>query len=63
GVEPFVQEGDAFDPRRQRAVATVPTDDLSLARTIAMRHRKGFQALPSEKVIRPEIVSVYAKKK
>jgi molecular chaperone GrpE len=63
GVEPFVQEGDAFDPRRQRAVATVPTDDLSLARKIAMRHRKGFQALPSEKVIRPEIVSVYAQKK
>jgi molecular chaperone GrpE len=62
GVEPFVQEGDAFDPRRQRAVATVPTDDPSLAKKIATRHRKGFQALSSEKVIRPEIVSVYALK-
>ena len=63
GVEPFVQEGDAFDPRRQRAVATVPTDHLSLAKKIATRHRKGFQALSSEKVIRPEIVSVYALKR
>ncbi len=63
GVEPFVQEGDAFDPRRQRAVATVPTDDPSLAKKIAARHRQGFQALSSEKVIRPEIVSVYALKR
>jgi molecular chaperone GrpE len=61
GVEPFVQEGDAFDPRRQRAVATVPTDDPLLNKTIAVRHRKGFQA--GEKIIRPEIVSVHALRK
>src|SRR3954451_15597348 len=27
GVEPYIQDGETFDPRRQRAVATVPTDD------------------------------------
>jgi molecular chaperone GrpE len=57
GVEPFVLEGDAFDPRRQRGVSTVPTDDPARNRTIAARLRKGFQA--GEKLIRPEIVSVW----
>ena len=58
GVEPFVVEGNDFDPRRQRAVSTVPTDDAATAKTVAARLRKGFQA--GEKVIRPEIVTVYA---
>jgi molecular chaperone GrpE len=57
GVEPFSVEGNAFDPRRQRAVATAATEDLDLNKTIAARLRRGFQA--GEKVIRPEIVSVY----
>ena len=57
GVEPFAAEGTAFDPRRQRAVATVPTDDPDRNKTIAARLRKGFQS--GEKLIRPEIVSVY----
>jgi molecular chaperone GrpE len=61
GVEPFGEEGDAFDPRRQRAVATVPTEDPTQNKTIAGRVRKGFQA--SDKVIRPELVAVYAVKK
>jgi molecular chaperone GrpE len=61
GVEPFVQDGDAFDPRRQRAVATVPTEDPALNKTIAVRHRKGF--LTGDKVIRPEIVSVHSLRK
>jgi len=61
GVEPFEVEGDAFDPRRQRAVATVPTDDPALNKTVAARLRKGFRA--GDRVIRPEIVSVYALKK
>jgi len=57
GVEPFRAEGDVFDPRRQRAVTTVPTSDSALAKTIAARIRPGFQA--GEKVVRPEVVSVY----
>ena len=57
GVEPFRQDSDAFDARRQRAVSTVPTDDPELAKMVAERHRKGFAA--GDKVIRPEIVSVY----
>src|SRR5262249_54828965 len=57
GVEPFTVEGNAFDPRRQRAVATAASEDLDLNKTIATRLRRGFQA--GEKVIRPEIVSVY----
>ncbi len=61
GVEPFVNDGDSFDPRRQRAVATLPTEDPAANKTIAARHRKGFRA--GEKVIRPEVVSVYALRK
>lgn len=61
GVEPFVEEGDAFDPRRQRAVTTVPTDDPEQVRRVAVRLRPGFQS--GDKVIRPEIVSVYAIRK
>jgi molecular chaperone GrpE len=61
GVEPFQVEGTAFDPRQQRAVATVETDDPSLGKTLAARLRKGFRA--GEKVIRPEVVSVHALKK
>jgi molecular chaperone GrpE len=57
GVEPFTNEGDPFDPRRQRAVATAPTDEPVRNKTIAARLRKGFQA--GDKLIRPEIVSVY----
>jgi molecular chaperone GrpE len=61
GVEPFEAEGESFDPRRQRAVATVPTDEPGRARTVAQRHRKGFRA--GEKIIRPEIVSVFAERR
>ncbi len=57
GVEPFAVEGETFDPRRQRAVSTVATDDPGRNKTIAVRLRKGFQS--GDKPIRPEIVSVY----
>jgi molecular chaperone GrpE len=42
-------------------VAAVPTDEPGRARTVAQRHRKGFRA--GEKIIRPEIVSVYAERR
>jgi molecular chaperone GrpE len=58
GVEPFEVEGDAFDARRQRAVATLPTADPSRNKAVAVRHRKGFRA--GDRVIRPEVVSVFA---
>jgi molecular chaperone GrpE len=61
GVEPYANEGEVFDPRRQRAVATLPTEDPAANKTIAARHRKGFRT--GEKIIRPEVVSVYALKK
>jgi molecular chaperone GrpE len=63
GVVPYTQDGATFDPRRQRAVATVATDDPALARTIAARLRKGFRTLAGDRVIRSEIVSVYALKR
>lgn len=61
GVEPFHTTGEDFDPRRQRAVTTVPTEDPARNKTIAARLRPGFQA--GEKVIRAEIVSVHTLKK
>jgi molecular chaperone GrpE len=61
GVEPFRNAGDDFDPRRQRAVATVATEDPLLNKTIAARLRPGFQS--GDKIIRAEIVSVYTLKK
>lgn len=61
GVEPFRHDDEAFDPKRQRAVQTVATDDPALNKTVAARHRQGF--LANDRVIRPEIVSVYALKK
>jgi molecular chaperone GrpE len=58
GVEPFGISDDIFDPRRQRAVSTVPTDIPELNKHVATRHRRGFTA--GEKIIRPEVVSVYS---
>ena len=57
GVEPFTLEGTEFDPRKQRAVATQPTDDQALNKRVAARLRKGFCS--GEKLIRPEIVTVF----
>ena len=61
GVEPFRADTNEFDPRRQRAVGTVPTEDPEQNKTIAARVRPGYQA--GEKLIRPEIVSVFTLRK
>ncbi|WP_165225731.1 nucleotide exchange factor GrpE [Aquisphaera insulae] len=61
GVEPFHNEAEEFDPRRQRALSAIPTEQPELNRTIAVRHRPGFQA--GDKVIRPELVSVHTLRK
>jgi molecular chaperone GrpE len=57
GVEPFSLETDEFDPRRQRAISTSPTEDPTQSKRVAARIRKGFAA--GEKLIRPELVSVF----
>ena len=61
GVEPFEVEGDGFEPRQQRAVLTIPNDDPNRNKTVAERLRKGFRS--GDRVIRPEIVSVFGIKK
>jgi molecular chaperone GrpE len=61
GVEPFTADGDEFDPRRQRSVTTVPTEEPERNKTIANRLRPGFQS--GDRIIRPEIVAVYILKK
>lgn len=58
GVEPFTTMDDGFDARRQRVVSTVPTDDPQRVRSVAARLRQGFRA--GERIIRPEIVTVYS---
>jgi molecular chaperone GrpE len=57
GVEPFSLETDEFDPRRQRAISTSPTEDPTQSKKVAARIRKGFAA--GDKLIRPELVSVF----
>jgi molecular chaperone GrpE len=61
GVEPFTADGDEFDPRRQRSVTTVPTEEPERNKTIANRLRPGFQS--GDRIIRPEIVAVYTLRK
>ncbi len=61
GVEPFQVEDEAFDPRRQRAVMTVPDNDPARNKTVAERLRKGFRS--GDRIIRPEIVAVFSQKK
>jgi molecular chaperone GrpE len=57
GVEPFVLDGNEFDPRKQRVISTQSTEEPALNKTVAARLRKGFIA--GDKLIRPEIVSVF----
>ena len=55
GVESFTEEGVGFNPRTQRALGTLPTEDASTDKTIAQRLRPGFrwgqQLIQNEEVI------------
>ncbi|MDD2302995.1 MAG: nucleotide exchange factor GrpE [Eubacteriales bacterium] len=57
GVAPFICQGKEFDPRRQRVMKTIETQDLSKDKTIAESLHPGYER--EGKVIRPEMVSVY----
>jgi len=57
GVSSFVEEGNRFDPSRQRITRKIVTDDPSLDKTIAERVLPGYEW--DGKVIRPELVAVY----
>jgi molecular chaperone GrpE len=61
GVEAFEIDDDNFDPRKQRAFSTQITEDIGLNKKIAARLRKGFKS--GDKIVRPEIVSVFAVKR
>ncbi|MEI8372621.1 MAG: nucleotide exchange factor GrpE [Planctomycetota bacterium] len=56
GFTSFTSPEDEFDPKRQRTLQRVSTDDPTRDRKIAERIRKGF--VYEERVIRPELVIV-----
>lgn len=56
-VEAYEAEGDRFDPQRQRVLKPVACEDPDRHGQIAVRLRKGFRY--EDKVLRPELVSVY----
>jgi molecular chaperone GrpE len=57
GVESFTSPGEAFDPRRQTAARTVPTDDPGRVGQVAERLRPGFEQ--GEALLQKERVAVY----
>lgn len=57
GVERFAAPGESFDPRRQRALRTVPTADPDRVGELAERLRPGFEQ--GELLLQKERVAVY----
>lgn len=57
GLMPFTCESEAFDSTCQRIVSKIETNDPGLDRMVAGHIRPGYKW--EEKVIRPELVSVY----
>ncbi|MCR3761427.1 nucleotide exchange factor GrpE [Clostridium felsineum] len=57
GVEDFTFDFPEFDPKRQKIVKTVETEDKDKDRTVARSIKKGY--LLEGKVIRHELVEVY----
>ncbi len=58
GVTPFTCDGDTVDTARQRVLGKIETNDPEKDKTIAERLRPGYEW--DGKIIRPEMVSVYA---
>jgi len=57
GVEPYEMSGEAFEPNRQTALRTEPTEDPTRAGTIAARLRPGFEQ--GDTILQKERVAVY----
>lgn len=57
GVEDFTCELPEFDPKKQKIVKTVETDDKDKDRTVARSIKKGY--VLEGRVIRHELVEVY----
>lgn len=57
GIERFEALGEEFDPRRQTAACTVPTEDVGQIGRIAERVRPGFEQ--GETTLQKERVAVY----
>ena len=57
-VERFEHASQVFDPRKQTCIERVLCEDESLDGQIAQKHQPGYRR--HERVIRPEIVSVYS---
>lgn len=57
GFQAFETETDDFDPKQQRALQSLVTNDANQHRKIAERVRKGFNY--GQRIIRPELVLVH----
>jgi molecular chaperone GrpE (heat shock protein) len=57
GVEQYESDGDVFNPRTQKAINTISTDDPALEKHIARRLRPGYRWNGS--ILKSEVVSIY----
>ncbi len=61
GVDCYREDGERFNPKRQKVMKKIPTADRERDRTIATRLRKGYEW--DGRMIRPEMVAVYVYRK
>jgi molecular chaperone GrpE (heat shock protein) len=57
GVEQYESDGDVFNPRTQKAIKTISTDDPALEKHIARRLRPGYRWNGS--ILKTEVVYIY----
>jgi molecular chaperone GrpE len=60
GVEPYKLENDDFDPKKQKIIKTIETNDKELDKKVANHKFYGYEW--EEKIIKPESVEVYVYK-